>query len=323
MNAAAALTESQRQRRRHWQRKREGALTALFALAASLAVLVTLGMVMTLFSGAVGFLQRVGLVDYLFGLVWQPQIGMRADQGLVEGQFGLLPLLSGSLLITVLALLLAVPIGLGAAIFLAEYATPRQRNRLKPLLELLAGIPTVVYGFFAALVVAPLLHYLGGQLGIAVSAESALACGLVVGVMIIPFVASMADDALYAVPQAWRDAAIALGATHAEMIRRTVLPAAFPGLVSACLIGFSKAIGQTMIVLMAGSLTANLTFNPLDGVSSMTAQIITLLSGDQEFASAATLSAFALALTLLILALLTNTVGVSMNQRWRQRHGQN
>lgn len=299
------------QRRRRWQRRREAALTLVFALAASLAVLVTIGMVASLARGALNFFHHVPLTDYLFGLTWQPQ----------NEQFGLIPLLQGSLLVALTALILAVPVGVGAAIFLAEYASDWQRQRCKPLLELLAGVPTVIYGFFAAVVVAPLLHHAGNRIGVAVSAESALACGLVVGIMIVPFIASLSDDALCAVPQTWRDASTALGATEAETIRRIVLPAALPGLISACLIGFSKAIGQTMIVLMAGSLSANRTLNPLEGVSSMTAQIITLLSGDQAFDSAPTMAAFALALTLLIIALLTNSIGVSMNQRWRARHG--
>ena len=220
-----------------------------------------------------------------------------------SGAFGAVPLFTGTLLISGIAMAVAVPIGLMSAIYLSEYASRRFRTIAKPVLEVLAGIPTVVYGFFAALVVAPLIRDTGTAIGLDVSSESALAAGLVMGIMIIPFVSSLADDVINAVPQALRDGSYGIGATQSETIRQVVIPAALPGIVGGVLLAVSRAIGETMIVVMAAGLAANLTMNPLEAVTTVTVQIVTVLVGDQEFDSAKTLSAFALGLVLFVIDL--------------------
>jgi phosphate transport system permease protein len=230
------------------------------------------------------------------------------------------PLFAGTLLISGLAMLVAVPVGLMSAIYLAEYASPRFRSFAKPLLEILAGIPTVVYGYFAALTVAPLLRGVGESLGLDVASESALGAGLVMGIMIIPFVSSLSDDVITAVPQAVRDGSFGLGATRSETIRYVVFPAALPGIVGAVLLAVSRAIGETMIVVMAAGLAANLTANPLEAVTTVTVQIVTLLVGDQEFDSAKTLSAFALGLTLFVVTLALNAIALEIVRRNREQY---
>ena len=217
-------------------------------------------------------------------------------------------------------MVVSVPLGLFSAVYLAEYAPARRRNALKPLLEILAGIPTVVYGFFAALTVAPLLRRAGEALGLPVASESALAAGLVMGVMIIPFVSSLSDDVINAVPRGLREASYGLGATKAETITRVVLPAALPGIVGSVLLAVSRAIGETMIVVMAAGLTANLSMNPLAAVTTVTVQIVTLLVGDQEFDSAKTLSAFALGLVLFTVTLVFNIVALHVVRRYREQY---
>jgi phosphate transport system permease protein len=207
-----------------------------------------------------------------------------------------------------------------AAIYLSDYAAPRVRTAVKPLLEILAGIPTVVYGFFAALAVAPWIRDLGGALGLDVASESALAAGLVMGVMIIPFVSSLSDDVINAVPQALREGSFGLGATKSETIRLVVLPAALPGIVASVLLAMSRAIGETMVVVMAAGLAANLTANPLEAVTTVTVQIVTLLIGDQEFDSAKTLAAFALGLVLFCVTLLLNVIALGVVRRYREQY---
>jgi phosphate transport system permease protein len=214
----------------------------------------------------------------------------------------------------------AVPIGLMAAIYLAEYASPRLRATAKPVLEILAGIPTVVYGFFAALTVAPFIRDSGGLLGLDVSSESALAAGLVMGIMIIPFVSSLSDDVINAVPQSLRDGSYALGATKSETVTRVIIPAALPGIVGGVLLAVSRAIGETMIVVMAAGLSANLTANPLESVTTVTVQIVTLLVGDQEFDSPKTLAAFALGLMLFITTLLLNIIALHVVRKYREQY---
>ena len=231
-----------------------------------------------------------------------------------------MPLFAGTTLIMLIAMLIAGPIGLFAAIFMAEYATPRVRSLAKPVLEILAGVPTVVFGFFAALTVAPLIRSLGQSLGVDVASESALAAGLVMGVMIIPFVSSLSDDIINAVPQSLRDGSYAMGATHAETIKRVVLPAALPGIVSAFMLAISRAVGETMIVVMAAGLAGNLTFNPLEAVTTVTVQIKTLLVGDQEFDSAKTLSAFALGFVLFFFTLALNVIALSVVRKYREQY---
>jgi phosphate transport system permease protein len=226
----------------------------------------------------------------------------------------------GTLLITLIAMCVAVPVGLMTAVFLAEYASTRVRSFAKPLLEILAGIPTVVYGFFAALTMAPAIRRLGESVGLEVASESALAAGVVMGIMIIPLVSSLSDDAINAVPRAMRDGALGLGSTRSETMLHVILPAALPGIIGGVLLAVSRAIGETMIVVMAAGLAANLTINPLEAVTTVTVQIVTLLIGDQEFDSAKTLAAFALGLALFIATLALNVVGLHVVRKYREQY---
>ncbi|MGE0150891.1 MAG: phosphate ABC transporter permease subunit PstC [Parvibaculaceae bacterium] len=291
----------------------------LFACA-GVAVLTTVGILLSVVFEAMHFFSKVSPVDFLFGLQWSPQTALRADQVGSSGAFGIVPLIVGTLLITVIAMLVAGPLGLFSAIYMAEYATPRIRSVVKPVLEILAGIPTVVLGFFAALTVAPLIRGWGEALGLDVASESALAAGLVMGMMFIPFVSSLSDDVINAVPQSLRDGSYAMGATRSETIKKVVLPAALPGIVSAFMLAISRAVGETMIVVMAAGLAANLTFNPLAAVTTVTVQIKTLLVGDQEFDSAKTLSAFALGLVLFFFTLALNYIALKIVQRYREQY---
>jgi phosphate transport system permease protein len=292
-----------------------------FLLGSSLiAILTTVGIVLSVLFESIRFFDKVPITDFLFGLQWSPQIAMRSDQVGSSGAFGAVPLFTGTLLISSIALIVAVPIGLMSAIYLAEYASLRFRSVAKPLLEILAGIPTVVYGFFAALTVAPFIRDVGADFGLAVSSESALAAGLVMGIMIIPFVSSLSDDFINAVPQALRDGAYALGATQSETIRQVVIPAALPGIVGGILLAASRAIGETMIVVMAAGLAANLTANPLEAVTTVTTQIVTLLVGDQEFDSPKTLAAFALGLVLFLVTLALNVLALHIVRKYREQY---
>ena len=269
---------------------------------------------------ALRFFGKVPITEFLFGLKWSPQTALRADQVGSSGAFGAVPVFAGTFLITLLAMVVAVPIGLFSAIYMSEYASRRFRGIVKPILEILAGIPTVVYGFFAALTVGPFFRGLGEALGLGVASESALAAGVVMGIMIIPFVSSLSDDVINAVPQSLRDGSFALGATHAETIRQVVLPAALPGIVGSILLAVSRAIGETMIVVMAAGLAANLTANPLEAVTTVTVQIVTLLTGDQEFDSAKTLAAFALGLALFIVTLGLNIIALTVVRKYREKY---
>ncbi len=296
--------------------------TAMAFLVGSslIAILTTLGIVLSVLFESIRFFDKVPVTDFLFGLQWSPQIAMRADQAGSAGAFGAVPLFTGTLLISSIALIVAVPIGLMSAIYLAEYASLKFRSVAKPLLEILAGIPTVVYGFFAVLTVAPYIRELGTDLGLNVSSESALAAGLVMGIMIIPFVSSLSDDFINAVPQSLRDGAYALGATQSETIRQVVIPAALPGIVGGILLAASRAIGETMIVVMAAGLAANLTANPLEAVTTVTTQIVTLLVGDQEFDSPKTLAAFALGLVLFLVTLILNIIALHIVRKYREQY---
>jgi phosphate transport system permease protein len=295
----------------------------LLIAASSVAIVTTLGIVLSLIFESLRFFEKVPFFQFLFGLHWSPQSAYEGA-GEVATQnadvFGAVPVFAGTLLITAIAMLVAAPIGLLSAIYLSEYAGPRVRSFAKPLLEVLAGIPTVVYGFFAALTVAPLFRGLGATIGLGVSSESALAAGLIMGVMIIPFVSSLSDDVINAVPQSLRDGSAGLGATKSETIRKVIIPAALPGIVSALMLAISRAIGETMIVVMAAGLAANLTANPLDAVTTVTVQIVTLLVGDQEFDSAKTLAAFALGLVLFIVTLLLNIVALRIVKKYREAY---
>ncbi|MCI5178006.1 MAG: phosphate ABC transporter permease subunit PstC, partial [Candidatus Electrothrix sp. AW3_4] len=266
------------------------------------------------------FFQQIPVTDFLFGLKWSPQMAMRADQAGSSGSFGAIPVMAGTFMITALAMFVAVPVGLLSAVYLSEYAGKTFRSVVKPLLEILAGIPTVVYGFFAALVVAPFIRQTGTFIGLDVSSESALAAGLVMGVMIIPFVSSLSDDVINAVPQALRDGSYGLGATKNETIMQVVLPAALPGIVGGVLLAVSRAIGETMIVVMAAGLSARLTANPLEAVTTVTVQIVTLLVGDQEFDSPKTMAAFALGLLLFIVTLILNVIALHIVRKYREEY---
>ncbi|MDH3923629.1 MAG: phosphate ABC transporter permease subunit PstC [Xanthomonadales bacterium] len=292
----------------------------VLVIFSTIAILTTLGVVLSVFYESLLFFRKVPVSEFLLGTEWSPQIALRADQVGASGSFGSIPLFTGTLLVSAIAMVVAVPIGLMSAIYLSEYAGPRFRAVSKPLLEILAGIPTVVYGFFAALTMAPFIRSLGESFGLEVASESALAAGLVMGVMIIPFVSSLSDDVINAVPQSLREGSYALGATHSETVKKVVFRAALPGIVGGILLAVSRAIGETMIVVMAAGLSANLTANPLESVTTVTVQIVTLLTGDQEFDSAKTLAAFALGLSLFVITLILNVIALHTVRKYREQY---
>jgi phosphate transport system permease protein len=298
----------------------ETVILGLLLAASSIAIVTTIGIVLSVLFESIRFFREVPVTEFLFGLNWSPQTAIRADQVASSGSFGTVPLFAGTLLITSIAMCVAVPVGLMTAIFLAEYASGRVRSVAKPLLEILAGIPTVVYGFFAALTMAPAIRRLGEAIGLEVASESALAAGVVMGIMIIPLVSSLSDDAINAVPRAMRDGALGLGSTRSETMLHVILPAALPGIIGGILLAVSRAIGETMIVVMAAGLAANLTANPLEAVTTVTVQIVTLLVGDQEFDSAKTLAAFALGLALFVATLALNIVGLHVVRKYREQY---
>ncbi len=301
----------------------EQILMGAMAASSAIAIFTTVGIVFSVVFESLRFFALVPVSEFLFGLTWNPQFegAERAGSGQMGlATYGSVPLFVGTFLISIIALSVAVPIGLFSAIYLAEYASPRARSFLKPMLEILAGVPTVVYGFFAALAVAPFIRSTGMSLGLDVASESALAAGLVMGIMIIPFVSSLSDDVINAVPQSLRDAAYGLGSTKNEAVCKVVLPAALPGVVASVLLAVSRAVGETMIVVMAAGLAANLSLNPLDAVTTVTSQIVTILVGDQEFESAKTLSAFALALTLIVITLGLNFGALQIVKKYREKY---
>jgi phosphate transport system permease protein len=298
----------------------ERVVGALLIAASSIAILTTVGIVLSVLFEAIQFFRAIPISEFLFGLNWSPQTAIRADQVGSSGSFGAVPLFAGTLLITAIAMLFAVPVGLMTAVYLAEYSSQRVRAVAKPALEILAGIPTVVYGFFAALTVAPFIRRAGESAGLEVASESALAAGLVMGIMIIPLISSLSDDAINAVPKSMRDGALALGSTRSEAVIDILLPAALPGIVGGILLAVSRAIGETMIVVMAAGLAANLTANPFAAVTTVTVQIVTLLVGDQEFDSAKTLAAFALGLVLFVVTLGLNVIGIRFVRRYREHY---
>jgi phosphate transport system permease protein len=297
-------------------------LMVLLFAASLIAILTTLGILLSLMFESLRFFRLVPVQSFLFGLEWSPQTALRADQAGSSGAFGSIPLMWGTFFIgAIIAMIVAVPLGLMSAIYLTQYAPPRLRSWLKPILEILAGVPTVVYGYFAALTVAPAVRDFGLAIGISsASSESALAAGLVMGIMIIPFISSMADDSIAAVPQAMRDGSLAMGATTSETIRKVLLPSALPGVMGGILLAVSRAIGETMIVVMAAGLAANLTANPFASVTTVTTQIVQLLTGDQEFDSAKTLAAFALGLALFLITLLLNLIALRIVRRYREQY---
>lgn len=298
----------------------EKILSVILIASSTIATVATLGIVFSLLFESLRFFNEVSVVDFVFGTKWSPQTALRADQVGSSGAFGAVPLFAGTLLISILAMLIAGPIGLFSAIYLTQYASKRLRKIAKPLLEILAGVPTVVYGFFAALTIAPLFRDTGAFLGLTISSESALAAGFVMGIMIIPFVSSLSDDAITAVPKALKDGSLALGATRSETIKKVLIPAALPGIVGAFLLAVSRAIGETMIVVMAAGMQPNLTANPFEAVTTVTVQIVALLTGDQEFDSAKTLSAFALGLALFVTTMLLNIVALRIVRKYREAY---
>ncbi|MBC2735005.1 MAG: phosphate ABC transporter permease subunit PstC [Desulfobacteraceae bacterium] len=298
----------------------ESIIKWILIACSTIAIFTTIGILLSVLFEAIRFFEKISITEFLFGLKWSPQMAIRADQVGSSGAFGAVPVFAGTLMISAIAMVVAVPVGLLSAIYLSEYADRRFRAVAKPLMEILAGIPTVVYGFFAALTVAPLIRETGIGLGLDVSSESALAAGLVMGIMIIPFVSSLSDDVINAVPQAMRDGAYGLGATKSETVKQVVLPAALPGIVGGVLLAVSRAIGETMIVVMAAGLAANLTANPLKTVTTVTVQIVTLLVGDQEFDSPKTLAAFALGLILFIATLILNVIALHVVRKYREQY---
>ena len=293
----------------------------LFLLACStLAILVTIGIVLSVIFESNRFFSAIPISDFLFGTHWSPQMPIREDQAGSAGAFGAVPLFTGTFLIAFIAMCIAGPIGLMSAIYLSEYASKKVRDIVKPLTEILAGIPTVVYGFFAVVVVAPFIRDTGNYFGLEIASESALAAGLVMGVMIIPFVSSISDDVINAVPQNLKNGSLGLGATKSETIKRVIIPAALPGIIGGLLLAVSRAIGETMIVVMAAGMSANLTANPFEAVTTVTVQIVVLLVGDQEFDSPKTLAAFALGLVLFIMTLVLNYIALHIVRKYREQY---
>lgn len=298
----------------------EKGAVALLWLASATSILITMAIVFSVLFEAIHFFKLIPITEFLFGTHWSPQTPMHPDQPGSTGSFGIIPLFIGTLLITAIAMLVAIPIGLFSAIYMSEYARPQIRNTAKPMLEILAGIPTVVYGYFAIILIAPALRNAGASIGLDIASESALAAGLVMGIMIIPFISSLADDILTAVPRSLREASYALGATQSETITKVVLPAALPGIMGAVLLAISRAVGETMIVVMAAGMSAQFTFNPLKSVTTVTVQIVALLVGDQEFDSPKTLAAFALGLTLFCVTLALNVIALKIVKSYKEKY---
>jgi phosphate transport system permease protein len=288
------------------------ATETMLALAAAISIITTLGILFSILFQAIEFFQLKSFWYFITGTEWH----MSHDESI----FGAVPIFAGTFMITLIALLVSVPVGLGNAIYMSEYASTSGRKLLKPLLEILAGIPTVVYGFFAALTVAPALVSFFAYCGIDAAFNSALASGLVMGVMIIPVISSLSDDVLRAVPSHQRNAAYALGMTHSETIRNIVLPSAMPGIISACVLGFAKAIGETMIVVMAAGLRPNLSWNPLEDMTTVTVRIVDSLVGDHSFDSPQTLSAFALGLVLFVITLILNIISLKQIRKFKMKY---
>jgi len=298
----------------------ENAIYLLFFSSALVAIFVTAGILLSVLFEALRFFEVINFSDFLFGLSWSPQMAIREGQVGSSGLFGAMPLFAGTILISLIALLLAVPIGLLTAIYLSEYADTKVRAITKPILEILSGIPTVVYGFFAVVTVAPFIRHVGSLVGLDIASESALGVGLVMGIMIIPLVSSLSDDVISSVPQSLREGSYGLGATKSETIKKVILPAALPGIIGGILLAASRAIGETMIVVMAAGLSAKLSFNPIDAVTTVTVQIVTLLTGDQEFDSPKTLAAFALGLTLFVFTLFLNFIALKIVRKYREQY---
>ena len=290
----------------------EKLIKSALILAAAISILTTFGILFSILFEAIEFFQLRSFWYFLTGTTWSP--------GVANSEFGALPIFAGTFVITIIALLVAIPIGLGSAIYMSEYASPKLRDYLKPILEILAGIPTVVYGFFAAITVAPLVVKVAAFFGLEATFNSALASGIVMGIMIIPLISSLSDDVIRAVPDSQRKAAFALGMTHGETIKNIVIPSAMPGIISASLLALSRALGETMIVVMAAGLRPNLSWNPLEDMTTVTVTIVNSLVGDFEFNSPETLSAFALGLVLFIVTLILNMISLSMIRKFKEKY---
>ncbi|WP_445116116.1 phosphate ABC transporter permease subunit PstC [Acinetobacter sp. WZC-1] len=295
----------------------EKVINVSLILCSGVAILTTIGIVMSMFSEAMRFFNFVSPADFFFGTEWNPGF---STSGSAEGSYGLLPLLWGTLMVSIIALLVAVPVGLMIAIYLAEYASSRLRSWAKPVIEVLAGIPTIVYGVFALMVIGPFFKMVGDSIGLHINATSALTAGFVMGIMIIPFVSSLSDDIITQVPRSLRDGSLGLGATKSETIRRVVMPAALPGVIGAFLLAASRAIGETMIVVLAAGNSPLLHVNPLEAVSTVTVTIVNQLTGDTDFASPQALVAFALGLTLFVITLGLNIVALYIVRKYREQY---
>ena len=298
----------------------EQVMTLGLIAASTVAILTTAGIVLSVLFESIEFFQKVPPSDFFFGTVWDPRFSAPGRVGGNEGQFGILPLLWGTAYISLVALLVAVPIGLMSAIYMSEYAGNKVRSIAKPLLEILAGIPTIVYGFFALVTFGPFLRDAGGLVGVDIQASSVLTAGIVMGIMIIPFVSSLSDDIISAVPQALREGSYGLGATQSETIKQVIMPAALPGVVGAILLAASRAIGETMIVVLAAGIAANITLNPGESVTTVTVKIVSQLTGDLEFNSPQTLVAFALGLTLFVVTLGLNVFALYIVRKYREQY---
>ena len=303
-------------------------LKGLLFVSSLVAILTTIGIIVSLLFESIKFFSTINLFDFIFGTSWSPQRAFVRDASTITPEeylelkdaFGSVPLFAGTAFIALIAMCVAVPIGLFSGIYLAEYASTKVRKYSKPIIEILAGIPTVVYGFFAALTVGPFFRTVGESLGLTVSSESALAAGLIMGVMIIPYISSLSDDVINSVPQSLRDGSYAVGATKSETIKKVIIPAALPGIIGSILLAVSRAIGETMIVVMAAGLAANLTINPLESTTTITTQIVMILVGDQEFDSPKTQAAFALGLTLFIATLFLNYIALRVVKKYREKY---
>lgn len=298
----------------------EKTILHLLLLASLLSILTTLGIVLSMVFEAAKFFHIVNFWDFLTGTQWNPDAATVGADGRMQPMFGSVPLFAGTFMITAIAMCVAIPVGLFSAICMSEYATRKVRRIVKPALEILAGIPTVVYGFFAAITVSPLIVRLAESLSLHADFTNALSPGLVMGVMIIPLVSSLSDDVIGAVPQSLREGSLALGAQKYETITRVVLPAALPGIVSACLLAVSRAVGETMIVVMAAGLRPNMSWNPLQGMTTVNVRIVDALTGDQSFDSPETLAAFGLGLLLLLVTLGLNIISLTVIRKFRQRY---
>jgi len=303
----------------------EGVVRWLLIGASLVSILTTLGIIGSILFEAIRFFQLVSVWEFLTGTTWSPDTAFlggagRGAEGQAEAEFGSVPLFAGTFMITAIAMLVALPVGLLSAIYMSEYAPPKVREAAKPTLEVLAGIPTVVYGFFAAITVSPLVVDLAESVGLDASYSNALAPGLVMGVMIIPFVSSLSDDVISAIPNSLREGSFALGATESETIKHVLVPAALPGIVAAFILAISRALGETMIVVMAAGLRPNLTANPLEDMTTVTVRIVDALTGDQEFDSPETLSAFGLGLMLFIVTLVLNTISLMVVRRFHEKY---